>query len=230
MFWCLFPYYGVGTYDWSFTNGGCLSFILQDNLPLTVFFIAYSLTLLSIIVVTTIWTFAYTRRVLKKSWQLKMEVGDQYLKKQVYFRKVRSLMGIFGALLIANAFSWVPYLVPVLYSLASVDLNKIPVEVDAVLFILSLSNNVTNPVIQIYFRMDLRESTQQLFRRSSHYLLSLFETLKSDNGERNTKSGSPSTSNNSDSGVSPRSLPSNDARSQITLPPPSEEPDISQHM
>jgi len=193
----------VGIYDWSYTNGGCLSFILVDNLPLTVAFIIYSLILLLVIVVTTVWTFFYTRSALKKNFQLKMEVGDLNLTKQVYFNKVRNLIGIFGALLIANSFSWLPFFVPVLYSLASVDLDKIPVEVDAVLFVLSFSNNVTNPIIQIYFRMDLRQSSQQLFHRSSNLFLGLFEARKSDGtGERDLQSCSPNNICTIDSGIS----------------------------
>ena len=43
-------------------------------------------------------------------------------------------------------------------------MDKIPVKVDATFFILSLSNNFANPIIQIYFRRDLRNSIKRMFR------------------------------------------------------------------
>ena len=74
-------------------------------------------------------------------------------------------MGTFGALLIVNIFSWISYIFPpVFYALiGDENVSIVPVEVDAVLFIFSLTNTVANPVIQIYFRTEMRHILVKMF-------------------------------------------------------------------
>ena len=166
IFWCLSPYYGsgLGLYEWSFTDGGCAPFILEGNLPVTAAYIVYAFIIFSVILITTLWTFAFTHKFLRKRFQILQEVNNSDVEKHVYLQKVRNLIGVFGALLIANSFSWIPYFISIFYTLIGVSVDKVPVEIDATLFLLTLSNNVTNPIIQIYFRRDLSESLNRMFQ------------------------------------------------------------------
>ena len=107
----------------------------------------------------------FTHKFLKKNLQIRQEGHNPDTEKHIYLQKVRNLVGIFGALLIANSFSWIPYFISIFYTLIGVNLDKIPVEIDAILFIISLSNNAANPIIQIYFRRDLRESLKHIFHK-----------------------------------------------------------------
>ncbi len=162
--WCLFPNYGLGIYNWSDTTGNCLSFVLHDSRALTIVFVVYSVFLL-IIQVTTLWTFLFTRGFLKKVLNRNADTQFSDQEQSDYNRRVRSLLGIFGALLIINVFSWISYVFPpVFYALIrNENALIVPVEVDAVLFIFSLTNTVANPVIQIYFRREMRHILVKMF-------------------------------------------------------------------
>ena len=87
--------------------------------------------------ITTVWTFVFTHGFLKKSLQLRRQgTHTSDVEKHIYLQKVR--VGIFGALLIANSLSWIPYFISIFYTLIGDKLNKIPEEIDPTLFILSL--------------------------------------------------------------------------------------------
>ncbi len=75
------------------------------------------------------------------------------------------MVGIFGALLIVNVFSWISYVFPpVFYALiGDENVSIVPVEVDALLFIFSLTNTVANPVIQINFRREMWNILVKMF-------------------------------------------------------------------
>ncbi len=163
--WCLFPIFGLGDYDWSDTTGGCLSFVLHDSRALTIVFMVYSVLLLIIILVTTLWTFLFTHGFLKKVLNSNADTQFSDQEQSDYNRRVRSLVGIFGALLIVNVFSWISYVFPpVFYALiGDENVSIVPVEVDAVLFIFSLTNTVANPVIQIYFRREMWNILVKMF-------------------------------------------------------------------
>ncbi len=156
--WGLFPIFGLGDYDWSYTTGGCLSFVLHDSRALTIVFMVYSVFLLIMILVTTLWTFLFTRGFLKRVLNRNTDTQFSDQEQSDYNRRVRSLVGIFGALLIVNIFSWISYVFPPVFYALIGDENAsiVPVEVDVVLFIFSLTNTVANPVIQIYFRREMR--------------------------------------------------------------------------
>ncbi len=162
--WCLFPIFGLGDYDWSYTTGGCFSFVFHDSRALTIVFMVYSVFLLIIILVTTLWTFLFTRGFLKRVLNSNADTQFSDQEQSDYNRRVRSLVGIFGALLIVNVFSWISYVfIPVFYALIGDDVSIVPVEVDAVLFIFSLTNTVANPVIQINFRREMRHILVKMF-------------------------------------------------------------------
>ncbi len=85
---------------------------------LLVLSMVYSVFLLIIILITTPWTFLYTRGFLKKVLNSNADTQFSDQEQSDYNRRIRSLVGIFGALLIVNVFSWISYVFPpVFYAL-----------------------------------------------------------------------------------------------------------------
>ena len=116
-----------------------------------------------IIAITSLWTFLFTYCFLKKTLRrhetnLNLENFD--VQKSLYTKRVKNLIGIFGALLLCNTVSWLPTIISNILSYI-VDL---PPELDITSLILWLSNSVTNPVVQIYFRKELSDSLTAMFK------------------------------------------------------------------
>lgn len=171
LIWCCSPFYGsgLGFYDWSFTSGGCQPFILDQSLPVTIIYLVYTLLSFLVILVTTVWTFCFTHGFLRKRMKIRKEARNSGTEKHIYLSKVRNLVGMFGVLLLANAFSWIPYFASVFYS--SVDeLEQVPKKLDVFLFVMALSNNAMNPLIQIFFRKDLHDSLSHIYQKAKSKL------------------------------------------------------------
>jgi len=119
----------------------------------------------------TLWTFLFAHGFLKETLQRQRELYDTSAETHVYQKKIQNLIGIFGALLAVNLFSWFSYVFPpVFYALIGDDVGAVPVEIDASLFIFSFFNTVANPILQMYFRPDIHKSFKKLlqtFKRGS---------------------------------------------------------------
>ncbi len=152
------------TNAWLLVTTSCIC-LLHDSRALTIVFMVNSVFLLIIILLTTLWTFLFTRGFLKKILNRNSDAQFSDQEQSDYTRKVWSLWGIFGALLIVNVFSWISYVFPPVFYALIGDENAsiVSVEVDVVLFILSLTNTVANPVIQIYFRREMRRILVKTF-------------------------------------------------------------------
>ena len=82
---------------------------------------------------------------------------DQQREKSVYNIRIRNLIGIFGMLLLFNVITFSPYIIASIMGLI-IGLDKVPSSIYSAVLILFLLNNVTNSIIQSYFRRDLRNS------------------------------------------------------------------------
>jgi hypothetical protein len=96
--------------------------------------------------------------------------NDQQREKSVYNIRIRNLIGIFGMLLIFNVITFSPYIIASIIGLI-VGFDKIPSSIYSSVLILFLLNNVTNSLIQSYFRRDLRETIEK-FSKTFKRLLS----------------------------------------------------------
>jgi hypothetical protein len=96
--------------------------------------------------------------------------NDQQREKSVYNIRIRNLIGIFGMLLIFNVITFSPYIIATIIGLI-VGFDKIPSSIYSSVLILFLLNNVTNSLIQSYFRRDLRETLEK-FSKTFKRLLS----------------------------------------------------------
>ena len=149
--------------------------IWAGNTNYVIFFSILSTLPFTIIIITTIWTYIFTRRFLKKDFEHRKTVSQNELEqfkheKSIYNVRIRNLIGVFGMLLLFNVITFSPYIIASLIGLI-VGLDNIPSEIYATVLILFLLNNITNSVIQSYFRQDLRECivsfSMMLFHRLS---------------------------------------------------------------
>ncbi len=77
-------------------------------------------------------------------------------ERSVYHVRIRNLLGVFGTLLLFNVITFSPYIIASVVGLI-IGLENVASQIYTTALILFLLNNVTNSVIQSYFRRDLRD-------------------------------------------------------------------------
>ena len=150
------PFVGLGEYAFSPPIASCIP-VWAGNTDYVIYVTVESTIPLGIILVTSIWTFLFTQRFIKKSYNRQRGSSikdDDNVSKSVYNNRLRNLLGIFGMLMVANAISFLPFIVISIVGIA-IGLSDIPDVLYAMMFTLCLLNNVTNPLIQFYFRKEL---------------------------------------------------------------------------
>ena len=166
------PFFGLGEYTWSPAVGACLP-IWSGNRDYVIYFSLFSTIPFTIIIVTTIWTYVFTRNFIKQDFERRQNMTNnvqyQQYDKSVYNVRIRNLIGIFGMLLLFNVITFSPYIIASVIGLI-VGLDKIPSSIYSSVLILFLLNNVTNSIIQSYFRRDLRDTISKFFKKLKHLL------------------------------------------------------------
>ena len=167
------PFFGFGEYTWSGAVGTCLP-IWVGNRGYVIFFSLFATIPFTIIIITTTWTYVFTRNFLRKDFKRRQTMSnnerDQMkCEKSVYNVRIRNLVGIFGMLLLFNVITFSPYIIASMIGLI-VGLEKIPSKVYVTALILFLLNNVTNSIIQSYFRRDLRETITKHSKMLAHLI------------------------------------------------------------
>ena len=137
-------------FSFGFINGSGIVYQYMDNLgvcyaystsPITsVFRLSLIIILLGIIVVTSVWTFCFTRKFINNQ---SMIVGES-----VYSSKKKRLFGIFGSMLLVYGVCFIPGA----FYLAKVDApDKLTISA-LILFLLAI---ILSPVVQSYFRPEI---------------------------------------------------------------------------
>ena len=158
------PFFGLGDYTWSGAVGTCLP-VWAANRDYVIYFSILSTIPFTIIIVTTVWTYIFTRRFLRKDFQRRKTMTrneqDQLKhERSVYNVRIRNLIGVFGMLLLFNVITFSPYIIASVVGLI-IGLENVASQIYTTALILFLLNNVTNSIIQSYFRRDLRECIAQ---------------------------------------------------------------------
>jgi len=164
----LAPFYDplLGEYGWSPRVGSC-SPLFNGHRIYVLMQSVHSLIPLTIIVVTSLGTFLFTRGFLKNHLNLQKSVlnSSSYVEqKHIYSVQVKNLIGIFGCLLLFNFISWTPFL-GISAAGVGIGFQKIPNAVYAASYLLFMFSNVSNPMIQTYFRKDLVDTLKIVFCR-----------------------------------------------------------------
>ena len=112
------------------------------------------------IIVTSGWTFLFTRNFIKSDYQRQMQSirnkdAEDY-QRNIYNKRLTKLIGIFGMLLIVNAISIVP-MVTIGIVVKFIGFHTIPDPIYGIVLIVFFLNNIVNPIIQCYFRPELKK-------------------------------------------------------------------------
>ena len=126
---------------------------------------------------------------------------DVKIQKSVYNVRVRKLFGIFTALFFFNFISVTPFFISLIVLLATGNVS--PKVLTAVL-ILYLLSNVSNPLIQSYFRKDLKDSIVKYTKMFCYNFKEESNTARSSHHVSNSNSFSQSRSCNAPGGVAVR--------------------------
>ena len=114
-----------------------------------------SSTVIMLILITTIWTFCFTRRVIFNIKQQHSTSSEsRYNGKHVYMRRIKKLVGVFGMMLARIILIFLPGLLVVTIE-AVVGGNRQSTTVFTIVLVLYLLNSVLNPTIQSYFRREM---------------------------------------------------------------------------
>ena len=108
---------------------------------------------MTIIIVTSLWTFCFTKKFIKG---LRMKDQNSTTQDHVYMVRMRKIIGMFGLMLIVGVMTFVPGLLVAISGLI-MGKDKLPAQVFPITVVSILFNVVMNPVIQLYFRKDLND-------------------------------------------------------------------------
>ena len=147
------PLLGFGTYEFSNSFGTCVTGWEGQTGYSILFFLIY-LILVGSIIVTTIWTLCFTRKYLrdKATGPIPTQGSNIYASQQ------RRIVGLFGMLILVHLLCYTPALIVVIISL----FTAIPSEVYAAIFILYLILTSLIPLIQSFFRRDIKEAISKI--------------------------------------------------------------------
>ena len=147
------PLLGFGAYEFSNSFGTCIPGWEGQTGYSILFFLIY-LILVGSIIVTAIWTLCFTRKYLKDK-----ATGPILTKgNNVYASQQRRIIGLFGMLILVHLLCYTPALIVVIISL----FTAIPSEVYAAIFILYLLLTSLIPLIQSFFRRDIKEAISKI--------------------------------------------------------------------
>ena len=184
------PFFGFGEYAFAQSTASCLP-LWSGQMGYVVFFSIISIVPFTTIIVTSLWTFIFTKNFIKRQNESTVTSEQQ---RNVYTNKTRNLIGIFGSLMIVNLASFLPYIIVSSIGVL-IGFDRIPHQVYAALLVLFLLNNTTNPIVQMYFRRDLKEAVIQglnMVKKRVHVCL-----LTSKSKEEEIKSSDSSSANKS---------------------------------
>ncbi len=118
---------------------------------------------IGIIFVTTLWTFCFTRRVIKPHQRSRNEVQDH-----LYNRRIKKIFGLFIALLITNGITFTPVFLTAIFTFAV--RMRMSGSTAIIPYQFYFFNTIMNPVIQSFFRRELHDFIVVWMRKISYHI------------------------------------------------------------
>ena len=146
------PFFGFGEYLFGTSNLTCVPTWNSNRIYVALAFLVVIMCIVTI-TVTSIWTFCFTHKFIKKTESYLSTSQDE---KHVYNSRVVKLMGIFGTMLLVTAVTYAPALTACFVGFI-ITFEKLPGQVYATITILFYTVTISNPIIQSYFRRDLKD-------------------------------------------------------------------------
>ena len=144
---CTPPLYGLGMTELSNSFGICIP-TFNNEPGLAIYVLVMTLTFIGSIVVTSTWTFCYTRKYLKD------RNTRRNCRNSVYITQRRKLIGLFGALIIAHIICYFLFLAVALIGPFLV----LPHQLYAATCVLIFMVTILIPLAQVYFRCEVRNT------------------------------------------------------------------------
>ena len=147
------PLYGFGRFVYSYYQGLCVTVWAGETWYL-VFMVIIFLILIGIIVITSIWTCCFTRSFLQRN----------QAQSNVYVSKNRRVIGIFGSLLLVYVFGFGPGLLSgIIRIFTFIRYSQLELVTVFCFYFLTISN----PLVQSFFRPDVRDTVKYMFSKCS---------------------------------------------------------------
>ena len=152
---CTLNTVGIGSYEFEIFTAACL-----PQWPRNVAYLTSALMLLfscvTIIIVTTLWTFCFTRNFLKRTKDRTTATSTDRPGQNLYNCRIRRIIGMFSMILIATIITYAPLILIGILGLI-IGFQKLQTSSGIIALTFFLSNTITNPLIQSYFRKDLND-------------------------------------------------------------------------
>ena len=158
------PFFGFGELTYDDTFGPCNP-AYRDTLAFALFIGIIFITMITIIVITCVWTFCFTRKFLKDQ---SIIAGDS-----VYSARRKRLFGIFGSMLVVYIICFLP---------GGIHLALIPIiDTPYGLFATSLASyhliTIANPLVQSYFRPEIKSVFLSVYHKMTPVSVSFNDTV-----------------------------------------------------
>ena len=153
-FLSILPLLGFGVYEFAHSFGTCVTGWMGQTGYSIFFFLVISI-LVGSIIVTTIWTLCFTRKYLRDKATGPIPTQGS---NHVYASQQRRIIGLFGMLILVHLLCYTPALIVVFIGLFTIILS----EVYAAIFILNLILTSLIPLIQSFFRRDIKEAVGKI--------------------------------------------------------------------
>ena len=144
---CSPPFYGLGMTEFSDSYGICIP-TFENEPGLAIYLLIVTFTFIGSIVVTSAWTFCYTRKYLKKR-STRMNCSNS-----VYITQRRKLVGLFGALIIVHIICYFLFLTIAVVA----PFFPLPEQMYAATCVLIFLSTILIPLVQAYFRSEVRDT------------------------------------------------------------------------
>ena len=146
----ILPLLGFGVYKFSSSFGTCVTGWVGQT-GYSIFMSLLILILVGSIIVTSIWTLCFTRKYLRDKATGPIPTQGS---NHVYASQQRRIIGLFGMLILVHLLCYTPALIVIFVGLFTV----LPSEPYAVIFILYLLLISLIPLVQSFFRQDIKEA------------------------------------------------------------------------
>ena len=139
------PFYGLGKFEFSESYGVCVPGF-EGSVSFSIYLFTVLFGFIATIVVTSTWTFCYTRNYINR------KKARTNFRNSIYVSQKRKLVGLFGILVVIHVLCYIPMVI-----LAAIG-SFIPLSARyyaAAFFMLLLMTNLS-PLAQSYFRYEVR--------------------------------------------------------------------------
>ena len=196
------PFFGLGSFEFSYSTASCLP-LWAGHVHYVIFTFIGSLVPFTTIIVTSVWTFLATRKFIKRRHDDRMFViitsNTREQERSVYSNSYRNLIGIFGALTLVNVLSFLPYIiVSVAEFFTAAGYDNIPHPIYSTVLVMYLLSNIFNPIVQSYFRQELRGAVSSCLRKAKYHHHNIKNSNDKQGGYDACEEGSFNTTLNAD--------------------------------